>query len=383
MSEEQLHDPVTEPSQDAMKGNNAAETMHKHDEAGVNLSTDDWLSHLKSDAKQSGQGPVIREMPGYEESGGGGEGPDPGSAHADPEPRMDHKIKRSDNIGETMEAQAQMAVYAMSLPPKFGAWAITKNWNDPRTEMDEELKGFLMQVMKPVIAKRRNIFSDEVFFYAGVLVYLVWCVSTIALIWKDKKAQEAKEKEIKAKEAEIADLKAQLEQQASNFQPEVPQAYTQPQRPMQARSMSPPQPQRHTGLQVRKPVEMAKPQASPYRLGAAAGKKRAVNRDKYLLDDEGKYCYPPIGWQGSRGLAGNGIIKKESRVGELVFLADIDDMDYIVYENRVKKGEQKGEVAFNRIFKAFQHTYPADQLDKLDSLIKFHIEMQQKYLGMG
>ncbi len=386
---EQLHDPVTDPSQPGMKGENPAQTIHQHDDAGVNVSTDDWLSHLKSPAKESGQGPIIREMPGYEDSEGDNHQPTAGPAE-EAGPKMDHKIKRTDNIGETMEAQAQMALYAMSLPPKFGAWAITKEWDDPRTRMDDELKGFLMQVMKPVIAKRRNIFSDEVFFYAGVLVYLVWCVSTIAIIWKDKKAQEAKEKEIKAKEEEIALLKEKLEEQRESYMPNnnsVQSRGIHPQQ-QQGRMASPPIPQKTSsgGLKLRKPVKPNSPQPqrkSLYRIGETPGKNRAANRDKYLMDDEGKYCYPPIDWKGSTGLAGNGIIMKENRVGELVFLADIDDMDYIVYENRVKKGGQKGEVAYNRIFKAFQNQYPADQLDKLRNLINFHVEMQQEYLGMG
>ncbi len=384
---EQLHNPVTEASDPSFAGDTPAETMHKHDEAGKDLSTDDWLSHLKTPAKGKGdQGPIIREMPDYEESGGVGEGghssESPPNQEGEREPKYDHKIKRTDNIGETMEAQAEMAMYAMTLPPKFGAWAITKNWDDPRTKMDDELKGFLMQVMKPVIAKKRNIFSDELFFYAGVLVYLVWCVSTLAIIWKDKKAQEAKEKEIKAKEKEIAALKEELAYREERYRPDIPQAYTQQARSMSHQRPAPPQPQHGgNGLLVKKPGGTQ--QSALYQLGGTPGKNRAVNRDKYLIDEDGKYCYPPIGWKGTKGLAANGIIKKDSRVGDLVFLADIDDMDLIVYENRVMKGENKGEVAFSRIYKAFQNRYPSDQLDKLENLIRFHIEMQQKHLDMG
>ncbi len=371
---EQLHNPVTEDSQVKLQGENAAETMHQHDQAGADISTTDWLSHMKTPANESGSGPIIREMPGYEAPGedieDGGAAPASHAANDGSQPKFDHKIKRNDNIGETMEAQAQMAVKAMEMPAKFGGWAITQDWDDKRTKMDDELKGFLVQVMKPVIAKRRNIFSDEVFFYAGILVYLVWCVSTLVMIWKDKKAQEAQQKEIKAKEAEIAALKAQLEHQAS------PQAQHHPRK-------TPPPPKPSGGLKFAD--THGKPRSSAdalYRLGGTPGSGRAVNRDKYLVDEDGKYCYPPIGHPHMPGMAKNGIISKDSRVGELRFDAHIDDMDYIVFENRIKKGEQKNEVAYNRVYKAFSSKYPSHQLDKLANLITFHIQMQQQYLGM-
>jgi len=386
---EKVLKPVTEESNADLKGDNPAQTLRNHDEAGSDLSTEDWIAHMKTDATSNDTGPIIREMPDYEGAGGtnGNEedgSSDAGSSGFDAEPKYNHKINRNDNIGETMDAQANMAVTALELPTKFGGWAITQSWDDPRTKMDDELKGFLVQVMKPVIAKRRNIFSDEVFFYAGVLVYLVWCVSTLVLIWKDKKAQVAKQKEIEEKEAEIAELREMLEQQANSYHPEHTQsnqAYQQ-----QSHVPSPPMPERkreRKGLKLYIPNEQKnKPVIRVmYKLGGTAGTNRAPNRDKYLIDEDGKFCYPPIGWKGD-GLAKNGIIMKANRVGELRFMASLDDMDYIVHENRIRKGEQKDMVAFSRIFKAFQDNYPDNQHDKLKQLIQFHIDMQRKYLSM-